>query len=186
MRNRFVVAPMMVLLGLACSSGAQSIRMGTPHLSDVGAFAAAVRWVVQQEALPVRIDPRPMRPGTLSDGESLVFPAVDPELIRRRAQVLSESEIPQTDGLLAVSCIGTGGLRANPGGPIAGHCAALDKHRAILISLPWQHGKDVRTQAVEVLVVSNSGFDAYHLTASSRGSNGWRIIHTELVFDVRS
>lgn len=171
---------------VACATGSQAVRSGNAGSPDAPVFAAAASWVVQQESLSVRIDPRPLLIIPEWDGEISVVPTVDPEVIRRRTQVLSRLRIPITDGMQAAACIGTGGLRVDSPGPLTGSCAALDEHRAVLISLPGPQNRDGGAQIVRVVIISNSGFEAYDLTATTVDDRIWTIARAEEVFYVRS
>ena len=189
MRAQSLTQLIVMLVGLsalpACAARVQSTSSDTAPDGEAALFAEAVRWVKQQETTPIRLDPRPMPPRWDASDEGPLLAAADPEVTRLRTAVLAQIGITQTDGVQALGCVGTGGLRANPSGPIAEHCAALDDHRAVLISLPWAES-GTTNQTVRVLVLSNFGVDVYDLTATGQREGGWRIIRSAHVEDVKS
>lgn len=173
----------------ACSQGAPA----GPHAVeaaplDAAFFAAAVRYFADRDSLPVRVDPRPLRPEarlySVTHADLLVG---QPDVVRMRTVVAETAGWAVADAVTDWTCVFAEGYP--PARPPAGAaadsirvhreaCRRNGRYQSLIFGLP-QPGPEPGRWRLRTMRMLLHGFEGMDLHLERGASGAWNVVAVE-------
>lgn len=178
---------------LACTQGTipGPQPSGAPALESPAFFAAAVRYFANRDSLPLRVDPRPLRPeARLISATDADLLAGNADIVRMRREVLQAAGWREADAVADWKCVFAEGYPpARPSvGPAADSmnvqreaCRRNGRFQSLIFGLPQPasdpaHPQRWRIRALRMLL---HGFEGIDLYVELDAAGEWRVVDAE-------